>query len=98
MIAHEIGKGDEVIVPANTFIATVCAIEYTGATPVLVDVDPETYSGFRIPGDDPDSARSPEDLPIEEVANAAFHVLTQEISLPIEDLARSTGRLFGFRS
>jgi dTDP-4-amino-4,6-dideoxygalactose transaminase len=37
-----IGPGDEVITAANTFIATVAAIIYTGATPVLVDVDPTT--------------------------------------------------------
>ncbi len=37
-----IGPGDEVITAANTFIATVFAISYTGARPVLVDVDPET--------------------------------------------------------
>lgn len=42
--AFNIGPGDEVITAANTFIATVLAISYTGATPVLVDVDPETYS------------------------------------------------------
>jgi dTDP-4-amino-4,6-dideoxygalactose transaminase len=38
-----IGPGDEVIVPANTFIATVEAIHHTGALPVLVDCDPQTY-------------------------------------------------------
>lgn len=39
-----IGAGDEVITAANTFIATCLAISYTGATPVLVDVDPETFA------------------------------------------------------
>jgi dTDP-4-amino-4,6-dideoxygalactose transaminase len=39
-----IGPGDEVITAANTFIATCLAISYTGATPVLVDVDPKTYT------------------------------------------------------
>jgi len=34
--------GDEIIVPDFTMIATVCAVLYTGATPVLVDVDPHT--------------------------------------------------------
>jgi len=34
--------GDEVIVPANTFVATVEAIEAVGATPVFIDVNPQT--------------------------------------------------------
>ncbi len=38
-----VGEGDEVIVPANTFIATAEAISHAGAVPVFVDVDPETY-------------------------------------------------------
>ena len=37
-----VGHGDEVITAANTFVATVFAIRYTGARPVLVDVDLET--------------------------------------------------------
>lgn len=39
-----IKEGDEVITQANTFIATVLAISYTGAAPVLVDIDPDTYN------------------------------------------------------
>ncbi|MEP0828423.1 MAG: DegT/DnrJ/EryC1/StrS family aminotransferase [bacterium] len=37
-----VGPGDEVITAANTFIATVASIIYTGARPVLVDIDPRT--------------------------------------------------------
>jgi dTDP-4-amino-4,6-dideoxygalactose transaminase len=37
-----IGKGDQVLVPANTFIATIIGVIYAGATPVLVDCDYET--------------------------------------------------------
>lgn len=37
-----IGRGDEVIVPANTFIATVIGVLHAEATPVLVDCDPHT--------------------------------------------------------
>lgn len=42
--ACDIGPDDEVITVANTFIATVEAITQVGATPVFVDVDPETYT------------------------------------------------------
>ncbi len=42
--AYDIGPGDEVITAANTFVATTFAISYTGARPVLVDVDPYTYT------------------------------------------------------
>ena len=42
LVALGVGPGDEVIVPDLTFAATVNAILYTGATPVLVDVDPMT--------------------------------------------------------
>lgn len=40
LVALEIGDGDEVIAPCNTFIATTAAISHSGATPVLVDVLP----------------------------------------------------------
>ncbi len=42
--AAGIGAGDEVITVSHTFIATVSAISVTGAKPVLVDVDPVTYT------------------------------------------------------
>ena len=40
----DIGPGDEVIVPAHTHIATPAAVSFVGATPVFVDVDPETWN------------------------------------------------------
>ncbi|MFC1753118.1 DegT/DnrJ/EryC1/StrS family aminotransferase [Thermoproteota archaeon] len=39
-----IGEGDEVIVPAFTFIATSFAVSYTGAKPVFIDVDARTFN------------------------------------------------------
>jgi dTDP-3-amino-3,4,6-trideoxy-alpha-D-glucose transaminase len=41
--ALEIGPGDEVIVPTNSFIATAEAVSAVGATPLLVDVDPDSH-------------------------------------------------------
>jgi dTDP-3-amino-3,4,6-trideoxy-alpha-D-glucose transaminase len=41
--ALEIGAGDEVIVPANSFIATAEAVSLVGATPKVVDVDPASH-------------------------------------------------------
>jgi dTDP-4-amino-4,6-dideoxygalactose transaminase len=42
--ALEIGKGDEVIVPSNTYIASWLAVSYVGATPIPVEPDPNTYN------------------------------------------------------
>lgn len=42
--AMDIGVGDEVIVPSNTFIATALAVSYVGATPVFVEPDISTYN------------------------------------------------------
>lgn len=42
LLAYDIGPGDEVIVPALTFVSTALAVAYTGATPVFADVDPVT--------------------------------------------------------
>jgi dTDP-4-amino-4,6-dideoxygalactose transaminase len=50
--AHGIGPGDEVIVPAHTFIASALAVAHAGATPVLCEVDDAT--GLI----DPDAARA----------------------------------------
>ncbi|MEX2594569.1 MAG: DegT/DnrJ/EryC1/StrS family aminotransferase [Anditalea sp.] len=43
LIQLDVGGGDEVLVPPYTFIATVAAVLATGAMPVFVDVDPETF-------------------------------------------------------
>lgn len=43
MLALGVGPGDEVIVPANTFIATAWGVSYTGATPVFADCTADTW-------------------------------------------------------
>jgi dTDP-3-amino-3,4,6-trideoxy-alpha-D-glucose transaminase len=42
--AWEIGPGDEVIVPSNTFIATWLAVTFAGASPVPIEPDPKTFN------------------------------------------------------
>ncbi len=42
--ALDIGEGDEVIVPSNTYIATALAVTYVGATPVFVEPDIRTFN------------------------------------------------------
>ena len=43
LAALNVGPGDEVIVPATTYVATANAVMYCGATPVIVDVDAATW-------------------------------------------------------
>ena len=42
--ACDIGHGDAVLTVSHTAVATVCAIRLSGATPILVDIDPETFT------------------------------------------------------
>lgn len=44
LLALGIGEGDEVIVPATTFVATANAVKYVGATPIICDVDKDTWN------------------------------------------------------
>ena len=43
MLVLGIGEGDEVIIPANTFIATAWGVSHAGATPVFVDCEADTW-------------------------------------------------------
>jgi perosamine synthetase len=52
LVTLGIGPGDEVLVPDLTFVSTANVVRYTGATPVLVDAEPQTW------GMDPADARA----------------------------------------
>ena len=59
------------------------------------DQNPETYDTFRIPENE-EHKRSAEDLPKEEIIAGIVEILTNQISLPADDLIRETARLFGY--
>jgi len=44
LTALDIGPGDEVVTASHSFIATANCVRYCGATPVFVDIDPDTYN------------------------------------------------------
>lgn len=71
--------------------------EADGAFLWIPSQDPNTFSLFRITGENENSKRDAECLPPQEVANAALHVLEQNVSLPIADLVRETARLLGYQ-
>lgn len=82
--ALDIGNGDEVIVPSNTFIATALAVTYTGATPVFVEPDIRTYNL--------DPARIEEKLTCATKAIMPVHLYGQPCDMdPIMEIAKKHG-------
>lgn len=82
--AYGIGPGDEVIVPANTYIATWLAVSYAGALPVPVEPDPMTYNL--------DPARIESAITPRTKAILPVHLYGQAADMdPIMDLAQQYG-------
>ena len=84
LAALDVGPGDQVILPANTYIATALAVSAVGARPMLVDCDPRTYQldvdqvGAAV------TARTKAVIPV--------HLTGQAADLdPVLDLARAGG-------
>jgi len=96
MMAECIGPGDEVIVPAFSFIATAEVVVLLGATPIYVDVDPETYC---IKIDEVKKAITPRTRAIQPVSlygqmanmEALEEICQQHQLILIEDGAQSFG-------
>jgi dTDP-4-amino-4,6-dideoxygalactose transaminase len=82
--ACDVGRGDEVITASNSFIATAAAIVMTGATPVFVDVDPETQTL--------DPARIHAAVTLRTRAIVPVHLFGQAADMPaIMEIAREHG-------
>lgn len=77
------GPGDEIIVPANTFIATAEAVVRVGATPVFADVDPDT---MLITGDHIRAAATPRTVAVMAVHLYGQMVDADDVSKACDDL------------
>jgi len=100
--AYGIGHGDEVIVPANTFIATWLAVAQTGATAVPVDADPLTMNIDLDAVPAAITSRTKAIMPVhlygQPVAMAELHACAQAHDLIIlEDAAQAHGGYDGDR-
>ena len=82
--ALQIGPGDEVLVPSNTYIATALAVTYLGATPVFVEPDIRTYNI--------DPARIEEKITSRTKAIMPVHLYGQACDMdPIMEIAKKHG-------
>lgn len=99
LLAQGIGPGDEVIVPTYTFIATINSIISVGATPVLVDIDKETWNTTPEIVKEKITPKTKAILPIDNqglsVDIDAFQELADENKLVfIQDSAQSIGAVY----
>jgi dTDP-4-amino-4,6-dideoxygalactose transaminase len=84
LLAAGVGPGDEVITTPFTFVATVAAIQYAGATPVYVDIEPESYNL--------DPGRIESALTRKTKAIMPVHLYGQPTDMtPLLDVARARG-------
>ena len=94
-----IGSGDEVITQGNTFVATALAIHHAGATPVLVDHDPDTYNLDPRRLSQAITSRTKAILPVHLYGQPAdmdaIHIIAQEHGLLVlEDAAQAHGAMY----
>ncbi len=100
LLAAGVGRGDEVVCPSYSFIATANAVLYAGATPVFVDIDPDTYNL------DPDllaaaiTPRTKAILPVSQIGlacdlPAVLAVARRHALAVVEDAAPSFGATIG---
>ena len=96
LLAAGVGPGDEVITVPFTFVATAAAVWYTGAKPVFVDVDPESYCMDSDRIEEAITPRTRAILPVHLYGQAAdmdaISAIARRHGLPvIEDAAQAHG-------
>lgn len=97
--ALDVGPADEVIVPANSFIATALAVTAVGARPVLVDCDPETYNIDAVGVEKAISPRTRAIIPVHLTGLSAdmaaiLDVAERQRLYVVEDAAQAHGTLY----
>jgi dTDP-4-amino-4,6-dideoxygalactose transaminase len=102
LLTAGIGPGDGVLVPANTFIATVWAVLYVGAVPVLCDVEPDSWTMDPIDAEHRCTVDVKAILPVHLYGQpadlGALGALAQRKGLlVIEDAAQAIGAQYGGR-
>lgn len=102
LVSLGVGPGDEVITVANTCVPTLSAISFAGATPVLVDVEPGTYTMDPARIEERLTPRSRVILPVHLYGQCAAMGPIMEIARRhglkvVEDCAQAHGALYGGR-
>jgi dTDP-4-amino-4,6-dideoxygalactose transaminase len=97
--ALDIGLGDEVIVPANTYIATLLAVTSVGATPVLVEPDVHTFNIDPDKIEDKITKRTKAIIPVHLYGlsckmDAIMSLASSYNLYVVEDNAQATGSIF----
>lgn len=99
LLACGVGPGDEVILPAHTFISTALAITYTGATPVFTDIDSDTYTLNSVEVETRISKKTKAIIPVHLYGHPTDMDLIKEIAeendlMVIEDACQAHGALY----
>lgn len=100
--AYNIGPGDEVLVPSNTFIATWLAVSESGATPIAIEPDIETYNIDPLLIEAHISSRTKAIIPVHLYGQPADidsinHIAAKYGLIVIEDAAQAQGARYKAR-
>jgi len=101
-MAHDIGVGDEVIIPSFSFFATASSVSFTGARPVFADIDAKTFCLSPAAAEAAITPRTAAIMPVHLYGHPADMAAFQEICdrhslILLEDAAQAHGASIGDR-